>query len=202
MQTETQKSGTWSAEEKALLRELFPDTPMPEMAARLNRTEASVTAKARNLELERSPEYWAALKAKQAANVRANNPSRGRHWTQEELALILANPTLNKGELATHFNTTPGRVSGVVSALRKKGLLPAYQPPTAVKKAPKVRTYIAKTKREKAGKVAGKPVIQVVSRRLPVAKVVEQKEPYNRDLDRKMVRVDARTWKYAAQPAT
>ena len=36
----------WSADEEQRLRELYPDTPMPELKAALNRTDLQIYAKA------------------------------------------------------------------------------------------------------------------------------------------------------------
>ena len=175
----------WTPKENAALKRLYPNTPTAKIAKRLNRTEASVVGHASYLKLERSVEYWEKLKAEQAARVRATNPSKGRHWTPDEIAFILANPTLSRSELATHFETTPGRVYIIVSALRRQGVLP----PAVAKSGPKPK--------EKIAKPVKKPVIKVVSRKLPPAKVEPpKKEPYNRDAGRIRVQVDARTWKY------
>ena len=43
----------WTAKEVALLKELYPECPIPEIAKRLGRTVAAITGRARYLELKR-----------------------------------------------------------------------------------------------------------------------------------------------------
>lgn len=49
----------WSEDEEQLLTRLYPDTPMPELVARLGRDDRAIYSKARALGLRRSPEYLA-----------------------------------------------------------------------------------------------------------------------------------------------
>lgn len=49
----------WSEDEEQLLTQLYPDTPMPELVARLGRDDRAIYSKSRALGLRRSPEYLA-----------------------------------------------------------------------------------------------------------------------------------------------
>ena len=49
----------WSEDEEQLLTRLYPDTPMPELVARLGRDDRAIYSKSRALGLRRSPEYLA-----------------------------------------------------------------------------------------------------------------------------------------------
>ncbi len=49
----------WSADEEQRLRDLYPDTPMPELKAALNRTDRQIYAKAGVMGLKRSDAYLA-----------------------------------------------------------------------------------------------------------------------------------------------
>lgn len=53
------KSGIWAAAEDALLRELFPNTPTPELSKRLDRTACSIYHRAYSMGLRKSAEYLA-----------------------------------------------------------------------------------------------------------------------------------------------
>ena len=184
----------WTPEEKDLLIELFPDTPLPEMAARLNRPPASVTGKACGMGLQRSPAYKEVLKAEQAARVTVSNGLKSRHWTEEEKAFILANPTLSRTDLMAHFGTTQGHVYRIVSAFRKQGLLPPAVPPKP--KPQKVRPATIKQVRPTTFKAQERKVTQAVRRTPAPVKHVVVKEPYNRDAGKVLVKVGHKTWRY------
>ena len=49
----------WSDDQTRLLMQLYPNTPMPELVARLGRDDRAIYSKARALGLRRSPEYLA-----------------------------------------------------------------------------------------------------------------------------------------------
>ena len=59
----------WTAKEAALLKELYPECPIPEIAKRLGRTVAAITGKAYSLRINRKS--WC-----------------DKLWTAEELQLL------------------------------------------------------------------------------------------------------------------
>lgn len=69
----------WSEDEEQLLTRLYPDTPMPELVARLGRDDRAIYSKARALGLRRSPEYLAsehACRLRKGDNVGAEHRFR------------------------------------------------------------------------------------------------------------------------------
>jgi len=69
----------WSEDEEQLLTQLYPDTPMPELVARLGRDDRAIYSKARALGLRRSPEYLAsehACRLRKGDNVGAEHRFR------------------------------------------------------------------------------------------------------------------------------
>lgn len=57
--SQTRAARHWSDDQTRLLIQLYPDTPMPELVARLGRDDRAIYSKARALGLRRSPEYLA-----------------------------------------------------------------------------------------------------------------------------------------------
>ncbi len=69
----------WSEDEEQLLTRLYPDTPMPELVARLGRDDRAIYSKSRALGLRRSPEYLAsehACRLRKGDNVGAEHRFR------------------------------------------------------------------------------------------------------------------------------
>lgn len=57
--SQTRATRYWSDDQTRLLMQLYPNTPMPELVARLGRDDRAIYSKARALGLRRSPEYLA-----------------------------------------------------------------------------------------------------------------------------------------------
>ena len=85
-------SRKWTAKEVALLRELYPECPIPEIAKRLDRTVAAIRGKACCLGLKRKS--WC-----------------DKLWTAEELQLLRElYPTKDIQDIAERIGRSPSSV--------------------------------------------------------------------------------------------
>lgn len=77
--SQTRVTGYWSDDQTRLLMQLYPNTPMPELVARLGRDDRAIYSKARALGLRRSLEYLAsehACRLRKGDNVGAEHRFR------------------------------------------------------------------------------------------------------------------------------
>jgi len=90
----------WTADENALLRELYPESPLPEIAKRLGRTVNAVKNRAHQLGIKRK--NWC-----------------DRLWTAEELEMLreLYPTCKNKREVAEKIGRPWGSVRQIASNL-------------------------------------------------------------------------------------